>query len=94
VWASKEDILGQQPESVHSGPPRCDRLVIGWFSKILCWCILANVPIMQVTGLSNSEEELAGRSALVPFLLEDKIREVHGIPLTSFSESVRDLQPN
>ena len=31
---------------------------------------------MQVTGISNSEEEAMGRADLVPFLLEDRIREV------------------
>lgn len=30
----------------------------------------------QVTGLSNSEEDSSGRATLVPFLLEDKLREV------------------
>lgn len=31
---------------------------------------------MQVTGFSNTEEEAIKRAALVPFLLEDRIREV------------------
>ena len=31
---------------------------------------------MQVTGISNSEDEAMGRADLVPFLLEDRIREV------------------
>lgn len=30
----------------------------------------------QATGFSNSEEDAIGRSALVPFLLEDRIKEV------------------
>ena len=33
--------------------------------------------MVQVTGISNSEEEAMGRADLVPFLLEDRIREVH-----------------
>jgi hypothetical protein len=33
--------------------------------------------LLQVTGLSNSEEEATGRAALVPFLLEDKLTQVH-----------------
>ena len=32
--------------------------------------------LLQVTGLSNSEEEASGRAALVPFLLEDKLTQV------------------
>ena len=40
-------------------------------SEALCYCLL-----WQVTGLSNSEEESTGRAALVPFLLEDKLKEV------------------
>ena len=32
--------------------------------------------MVQVTGISNSEEEAMGRADLVPFLLEDRIREV------------------
>jgi hypothetical protein len=32
---------------------------------------------VQATGFSNSEEDETCRSALVPFLLEDRIKEVH-----------------
>ena len=32
--------------------------------------------MLQVTGISDSEEEAMGRADLVPFLLEDRIREV------------------
>ena len=32
-------------------------------------------PATQVTGVSNRFEEKLGRSALVPFLLEDKLKE-------------------
>lgn len=34
------------------------------------------IHLMQVTGFSNTEEEATKRAALVPFLLEDGIREV------------------
>ncbi|CAL8466576.1 g6112 [Coccomyxa elongata] len=43
----------------------------------------------QVTGLSNSEEDASGRATLVPFLLEDKLREVGGI----YVRGPRDLGP-
>lgn len=32
--------------------------------------------MLQVTAISDSEEEAMGRADLVPFLLEDRIREV------------------
>ena len=41
--------------------------------------------VKQVTTISDSEEEAMGRTDLVPFLLEDRIREVH--PATSFPMS-------
>jgi putative intracellular protease/amidase len=31
-----------------------------------------------VTGFSNSEEEAVGKSSIVPFLLEDKLKELGG----------------
>lgn len=43
-------------------------------------CIVA-----QVTAISDSEEEAMGRTDLVPFLLEDRIREVHSASLPSSS---------
>ncbi|BDA41140.1 Glyoxalase 3 at C-terminar half [Coccomyxa sp. Obi] len=43
----------------------------------------------QVTGLSNSEEDATGRATLVPFLLEDKLREVGG----NYVRGPRDLGP-
>ena len=33
---------------------------------------------MQVTGFSNTEEEAVGKTAAVPFLLEDKLKELGG----------------
>lgn len=33
---------------------------------------------MQVTGFSNSEERAVGKTDMVPFLLEDKLRELGG----------------
>ena len=38
--------------------------------------------LMQVTGFSNTEEEAIKRAALVPFLLEDRIREVRNSTVT------------
>lgn len=34
--------------------------------------------VAQVTGFSNSEEEAVGKTAVVPFLLEDKLKELGG----------------
>ena len=34
---------------------------------------------LQVTAISDSEEEAMGRADLVPFLLEDRIREVRPV---------------
>ena len=43
---------------------------------------------MQVTGISNSEEEAMGRADLVPFLLEDRIREVRMQSLSTYSSTL------
>ncbi|BDA41218.1 probable glyoxalase 3 [Coccomyxa sp. Obi] len=43
----------------------------------------------DVTGFSNTEEEAVKRAALVPFLLEDRIREVDGI----YVRALRDFDP-
>lgn len=39
---------------------------------------------MQVTCFSNTEEEAVKRATLVPFLLEDRIREVCSAPAYAF----------
>lgn len=33
---------------------------------------------VQVTGFSNAEEEAVGKTAIVPFLLEDRLKELGG----------------
>ena len=45
--------------------------------------------VLQVTAISDSEEEAMGRADLVPFLLEDRIREVR-LALPTPSHPFRD----
>jgi hypothetical protein len=35
--------------------------------------------VQKVTGFSNSEEEAVGKTKYVPFLLEDKLKELGGL---------------
>jgi hypothetical protein len=35
--------------------------------------------VQKVTGFSNSEEEAVGLTKYVPFLLEDKLKELGGL---------------
>jgi hypothetical protein len=35
--------------------------------------------VQKVAGFSNSEEEAAGKAKYVPFLLEDKLKELGGL---------------
>jgi len=44
----------------------------------LCMCAMAF--LLQVTAISDSEEVAMGRADLVPFLVEDRIREVCTAP--------------
>lgn len=53
--------------------------------------ILATKDVLsvQVTGFSNSEEEAVGKTAIVPFLLEDKLKELGG----EYSKAEADWTP-
>ena len=57
--------------------------------RIACWHIALGLPRLVFRGFTDSEEEAVGKTAVVPFLLEQRLKELGGV-----FERVDDWHPH